>query len=61
VLGTSGEPETVAVTLDGRGVKTVRVTEDQLYTLVRIPGEAADHTLDLRFSPGTEAYAFTFG
>jgi hypothetical protein len=24
-------------------------------------GPAADHTLDLSFSPGVEAYAFTFG
>jgi hypothetical protein len=28
---------------------------------VRLPGEPADHTLDLSFTPGTEAYAFTFG
>jgi cytochrome c biogenesis protein CcdA/thiol-disulfide isomerase/thioredoxin len=61
VLGTSGGTETVEVTLDGRPTRTVRVTEDRLYELVTIPGPARDHTLDLRFSPGTEAYAFTFG
>jgi cytochrome c biogenesis protein CcdA/thiol-disulfide isomerase/thioredoxin len=61
VLGTSGGPETVEVTLDGRPLRTVRVTADRLYTLARVPGEARDHVLDLRFSPGTEAYAFTFG
>lgn len=61
VLGTSGETETVEVTLDGRRLETVRVDEDDLYTLASIPGQKTEHTLDLRFSPGTEAYAFTFG
>ncbi len=41
--------------------RTVRVAEDDLYTLARVPGRKRDHSLDLRFSPGTEAYAFTFG
>lgn len=61
VLGTSSGPETVEVTLDGEPVGTVTVTQDDIYTLARIPGEKRDHQLDLRFSPGTEAYAFTFG
>jgi cytochrome c biogenesis protein CcdA/thiol-disulfide isomerase/thioredoxin len=61
VLGTDGGEKTVQVRLDGRPVRTVRVTEDDLYTLARIPGRKREHTLDLRFSPGTEAYAFTFG
>jgi cytochrome c biogenesis protein CcdA/thiol-disulfide isomerase/thioredoxin len=58
VLGGKGR---VDVAVDGRPVKTVDATEDRLYTLVQLPGEAADHTLDLSFTPGTEAYAFTFG
>ena len=61
VLGTSGETETVEVTLDGRQLRRVRVPEDDLYTLARLPGTKAEHVLDLSFSPGTEAYAFTFG
>jgi cytochrome c biogenesis protein CcdA/thiol-disulfide isomerase/thioredoxin len=61
VLGTEGDHETVDVTLDGERVGTATVTQDDLYTLARIPGEKRDHILDLRFSPGTEAYAFTFG
>ena len=61
VLGTSGGAETVEVALDGEPVGTVTVTQDDIYTLARIPGEKRDHLLDLRFSPGTEAYAFTFG
>ena len=61
VLGTEGGNETVAVSLDGERTGTVKVTDDNLYTLARIPGEKSDHLLDLRFSPGTEAYAFTFG
>jgi cytochrome c biogenesis protein CcdA/thiol-disulfide isomerase/thioredoxin len=58
VLGGNGS---VRVTVDGRPGKTVRVTEDRLYTLAELPGKARDHTLDLAFSPGTDAYAFTFG
>lgn len=61
VLGTSGAPGSVEVSVDGRRVGTVSVTVHDLYTLARIPGEKRDHVLDLRFSPGTEAYAFTFG
>jgi cytochrome c biogenesis protein CcdA/thiol-disulfide isomerase/thioredoxin len=61
VLGTSGETETVEATLDGRRPKSVRVPEDDLYTLARIAGPKTEHVLDLSFSPGTEAYAFTFG
>jgi cytochrome c biogenesis protein CcdA/thiol-disulfide isomerase/thioredoxin len=61
VLGTAGDVERVEVTLDGRPAGAVTVTADDLYTLARIPGEKRGHVLDLRFSPGTEAYAFTFG
>jgi cytochrome c biogenesis protein CcdA/thiol-disulfide isomerase/thioredoxin len=61
VLGTDGDWKTVEVTLDGKPVGTVQVTQDDLYTLARIPGEKRDHVLDLGFAPGTEAYAFTFG
>jgi cytochrome c biogenesis protein CcdA/thiol-disulfide isomerase/thioredoxin len=58
VLGGSGE---VGVHVDGKPERTVDVTGDRLYALVSSPGEAADHTLDLSFTPGVEAYAFTFG
>ena len=45
-----GESEgTVHVAVDRKSVKTVTVTGDTLYTL------------DLSFSSGTGAYAFTFG
>jgi cytochrome c biogenesis protein CcdA/thiol-disulfide isomerase/thioredoxin len=61
VLGASDGPGTVEVSVDGERVGTVAVTVHDLYTLARIPGERRDHVLDLHFSPGTEAYAFTFG
>jgi cytochrome c biogenesis protein CcdA/thiol-disulfide isomerase/thioredoxin len=61
VLGARGGAGTVEVTLDGESAGVVQVTVHDLYTLARIPGRARDHVLDLRFSPGTEAYAFTFG
>jgi hypothetical protein len=50
----------VEVLLDGRPVRTVRVTEPRLYTLVRLPTRRVG-LLELRFSPGLAAYAFTFG
>jgi hypothetical protein len=50
----------VGVRVDGKLEKTVAVTGDRLYTLVSRPGAASDHILDLTFSPGVEAYAFTF-
>ena len=58
VLGGEGK---VQVTVDGKATKDVAVDGDRLYTLVSGQGPAADHTLDLSFSPGVEAYAFTFG
>jgi cytochrome c biogenesis protein CcdA/thiol-disulfide isomerase/thioredoxin len=61
VLGTSGEPETVRVSVDSRLVRVIRVSEDRLYMLARFSGPAESRTLDLEFTPGTEAYAFTFG
>ena len=61
VLGTDGPAKTVRVSLDGKSLGPVRVTADRLYRLARAPGPAGDHTLDLAFSPGTEAYALTFG
>jgi cytochrome c biogenesis protein CcdA/thiol-disulfide isomerase/thioredoxin len=61
VLGTSAGTGTVEVALDGKTRGTVRVSLDRLYPLIELPAPARDHTLDLRFSPGVEAYAFTFG
>jgi cytochrome c biogenesis protein CcdA/thiol-disulfide isomerase/thioredoxin len=57
VLGGSG---TVRVLLDGRAARMVRVTGDRLYTLLS-GKELREGLLELRFSPGVEAYAFTFG
>jgi len=51
---------TVEVRLDGRRTRSVRVTGDRLYTLVR-GGSDASHELELRFTRGLSAYAFTFG
>jgi cytochrome c biogenesis protein CcdA/thiol-disulfide isomerase/thioredoxin len=50
----------VEVLVDGERERRVRVTGDRLYTLVQ-RDEIADHELELRFSPGVAAYAFTFG
>ena len=57
VLGGRG---TVHALVNGKPTKTLDVNEDRLYTV--ISGDAVtDGTLELRMSPGVNAYAFTFG
>jgi cytochrome c biogenesis protein CcdA/thiol-disulfide isomerase/thioredoxin len=56
VLGGRG---VLQVKLDGRSLPSVRVTADRLYTLASLP-RAGNGLLELRFSPGLSAYAFTF-
>jgi cytochrome c biogenesis protein CcdA/thiol-disulfide isomerase/thioredoxin len=50
----------VTVKLNGKPQATVRVNGDRLYTLVT-QKQAADGLLELGFTPGLAAYAFTFG
>jgi thiol-disulfide isomerase/thioredoxin len=58
VLGGKG---TVQVLIDGKHTKTLRVDAERLYT-VRASKTLASHALlELRFSPGVQAYSFTFG
>jgi thiol-disulfide isomerase/thioredoxin len=57
VLGGRG---TVRTLVDGAPAKTVKVDSYRLYTL-RNAGKAENAQLELRFSPGVQAYAFTFG
>jgi cytochrome c biogenesis protein CcdA/thiol-disulfide isomerase/thioredoxin len=57
VLGGSGS---VHLLVDGHAAGTVRVTGDRLYTLLS-QKKLREGLLELRFSPGIEAYAFTFG
>jgi len=57
VLGGRG---TVKVLVDGKPQKTVNVDAYRLYTL-RAGSKVDDALLELRFSPGVQAYAFTFG
>jgi cytochrome c biogenesis protein CcdA/thiol-disulfide isomerase/thioredoxin len=47
------------VKLDGKALPSVRVTADRLYTLASLP-RTRNGLLELRFSPGLSAYAFTF-
>jgi cytochrome c biogenesis protein CcdA/thiol-disulfide isomerase/thioredoxin len=56
VLGGRGR---VDVLLGGKRTTTVPVGAYKLYTLRR--GPATDALLELRFTPGLQAYAFTFG
>ncbi|MBK5109924.1 MAG: cytochrome c biogenesis protein DipZ [Thermoleophilia bacterium] len=71
VLGSPDRPRTVKVLLDGRPIPpamaggdvkngSVTVDEEQLYSLVDLPG-AERHQLTLVPEKGIEAYAFTFG
>ncbi len=58
VLSGNGRLE---VLVGGRPVKTIRVSGlSRLYTLLRYPG-LSEGALELRFTPGISAYAFTFG
>jgi cytochrome c biogenesis protein CcdA/thiol-disulfide isomerase/thioredoxin len=57
VLGGRG---LVAVVVDGKMRGAIRVRQDRLYTLVS-GQHVADGELDLMFTPGVQAYAFTFG
>jgi cytochrome c biogenesis protein CcdA/thiol-disulfide isomerase/thioredoxin len=56
VLGGRGRVE---VLVNGKAVKTIAVTEDRLYTLW--DRGHANALMELRFTPGVSAYAFTFG
>jgi cytochrome c biogenesis protein CcdA/thiol-disulfide isomerase/thioredoxin len=57
VLGGRGS---VKVFLDGTPRRTVQVDGSRLYTLLRL-GSLRNGLLELRFSRGVHAYAFTFG
>ncbi|MBA3736616.1 MAG: cytochrome c biogenesis protein DipZ [Actinobacteria bacterium] len=57
VLGGKGH---VVVRLNGKLQRTVRIEGDRLYTLVT-QRQAQDGLLELQFTPGLSAYAFTFG
>jgi thiol-disulfide isomerase/thioredoxin len=57
VLGGRGD---VQVSIAGGPVRTVHVGSYRLYTLRR-SGRFENARLDLRFTPGVAAYAFTFG
>jgi cytochrome c biogenesis protein CcdA/thiol-disulfide isomerase/thioredoxin len=61
VAGPSSDAATIDVFVDSRHVGQIDVDTYRLHTLAVKPGPASDHLLELRFSPGTEAYAFTFG
>jgi thiol-disulfide isomerase/thioredoxin len=58
VLGGKG---TVQVLIDGQHTKTLRVDSERLYTVLASNTAAAHALLELRFSPGVQAYSFTFG
>ena len=55
----------VDVSVDGAQATSIRVDGPRLYSLVQLPpaptGQAQYHQLDLAFTPGLAAYAFTFG
>jgi thiol-disulfide isomerase/thioredoxin len=57
VLGGKGS---VSVAIPGMATTTTKVDAYKLYTL-RMSGAVADALLKLRFTPGVQAYAFTFG
>jgi len=60
VLGSPGRARSVSVELDGKPLKTVKVREQKLYTLVDLDA-VENHRLTLRVAPGVSGFAFTFG
>jgi cytochrome c biogenesis protein CcdA/thiol-disulfide isomerase/thioredoxin len=71
VLGADGGPRDLHLELDGRPLadriagedvhdSRATISEQRLYRLVDLP-HAGRHMLELRFEPGIEGYAFTFG
>ena len=59
VLGGHGR---LGVYFDGRHEKTIRVSGlSRLYTVLSFPKEVQYQLLELRFTPGIQAYSFTFG
>jgi cytochrome c biogenesis protein CcdA/thiol-disulfide isomerase/thioredoxin len=57
VLGGHG---TVHARINGKPSSTIKVNAQKLYT-VRASKQSIDALLELRFSPGIQAYSFTFG
>jgi hypothetical protein len=57
VLGGRGRMQ---VLVDGTPAGSVPVDGDRLYTAVQ-RGRSGEHLLELRLSPGVQAYSFTFG
>jgi cytochrome c biogenesis protein CcdA/thiol-disulfide isomerase/thioredoxin len=50
----------VAVSVDGHPATTIAVTRQRLYTVASFATDS-QHTIVLRFTPGTSGYSFTFG
>ena len=50
----------MTVRVDGGAPRRVEVTRQRLYTLASFP-RTGNHALALSLTPGTSAYAFTFG
>ncbi len=57
VMGGRG---TVQALVDGKPTRTIHVDAQRLYT-VRASRTETDASLELRFTPGVQAYSFTFG
>ena len=57
VMGGHG---TVQKLLNGKPIGTIRVNAERLYTVVSEPRDTSG-LIELRFSPGVQAYSFTFG
>jgi cytochrome c biogenesis protein CcdA/thiol-disulfide isomerase/thioredoxin len=56
----ASRPGAVNVSVDGKPPRRITVDTQRLYTLASFP-TSGRHGLKLTFSPGTSAYAFTFG
>ena len=48
------------ILVDGAAAGSIRVDGDRLYTAVH-RAASGEHLLELRLTPGVQAYSFTFG
>lgn len=62
VITPATSSDIIKISLDGKILNELKVTESKLYTLIDLQGEKTSHLLHLDFqTEGTKIYAFTFG
>lgn len=62
VITPATKSDVIKISLDGKQISELTITESKLYTLIDLKGNSTSHLLHLDFlTEGTKIYAFTFG